>query len=72
MTSRREFLSNAFGIAVISATHWPIRAVHVSSTQEQIQHQFSDSVRSTNKASLRWYFFLAPSIPAITSYLPRG
>jgi glyoxylase-like metal-dependent hydrolase (beta-lactamase superfamily II) len=69
MTSRREFLSDAFGIAVLSATTWPIRA-----DQARSMHGQSDGSNSntTQNISLRWDVFLAPSIPAITSDLPPG
>src|SRR6202043_1641065 len=35
MTSRREFLSSAFGIALVSATTWPIRADQARSMRGQ-------------------------------------
>jgi len=70
MTSRREFLSNAFGVALVSATNWPIQADQASSTEGQSNSSTSNSGRSTQKASLRWEVFLAPSIPAITTDLP--
>jgi glyoxylase-like metal-dependent hydrolase (beta-lactamase superfamily II) len=60
MPSRREFLSNALGIALVSATTWPIRADQARSTQGK------------SKTPLNWDVFLAPSIPAITSDLPPG
>jgi glyoxylase-like metal-dependent hydrolase (beta-lactamase superfamily II) len=69
MTSRREFLSNAFGIALASATTWPIRT-----DQARSMHGKSDSSNSNTiqNVSLKWDVFLAPSIPAITSDLPPG
>jgi glyoxylase-like metal-dependent hydrolase (beta-lactamase superfamily II) len=72
MTSRRKFLSNAFGIAFVSATTWPIRANQARSTQGQSNTSTSKTGRTTRKTSLRWDVFLAPSIPAITSDLPPG
>jgi glyoxylase-like metal-dependent hydrolase (beta-lactamase superfamily II) len=72
MTSRREFLSNAFGIALVSATSWPIRADQARSTREQPNTRTSKAGFATRKTSLRWDVFLAPSIPAITSDLPPG
>src|SRR6266478_769165 len=72
MTSRRKFLSNAFGIAFVSATTWPIRADQARSTQGQSNTGRSKAGRTTQKTSLRWDVFLAPSIPAITSDLPPG
>jgi len=72
MTSRRKFLSNAFGIAFVSATTWPIRADQARSTQGQSNTGRSKAGQTTQKTSLRWDMFLAPSIPAITSDLPPG
>ena len=72
MTSRRKFLSNAFGITFVSATTWPIRADQARSTQGQSNTGRSKAGRTTQKKSLRWDVFLAPSIPAITSDLPPG
>jgi len=72
MTSRREFLSNAFGIAVVSATTWPMRADQGRSTQGQSKTSRSKAGGTTPKTFLRWEVFLAPSIPAITSDLPPG
>jgi glyoxylase-like metal-dependent hydrolase (beta-lactamase superfamily II) len=72
MTSRREFLSNAFGIALVSATNWPIRADQARSTEEQSNTSASKTGRTTQKTFLGWDVFLAPSIPAITSDLPPG
>jgi glyoxylase-like metal-dependent hydrolase (beta-lactamase superfamily II) len=72
MTSRRKFLSNAFGITLLSATTWPIRANQARSTQGQSKTSRSKAGRKTQNTSLRWNVFLAPSIPAITSDLPPG
>ena len=64
MTSRRKFLSNALGTALATASTWPIRAQALS--------MHGQSERSTQKRSLSWDVFLAPSIPAITSDFPPG
>jgi len=72
MTSGRKFLSNAFGIAFVSATTWPIRADQARSTQGQSNTSRSRAGRTTRTTSLRWDVFLAPSIPAVTSDLPPG
>jgi glyoxylase-like metal-dependent hydrolase (beta-lactamase superfamily II) len=72
MTSRREFLSNALGIALVPATTWPIRADQARSTQEQSNTSASKTGRTPRKTSLGWNVFLAPSIPAITSDLAPG
>src|SRR6202049_2773960 len=72
MTSRRTILSNAFGIAFVPATTWPIRADQARSTQGQSNTSSSKAGRITRTKSLRWDVFLAPSIPAIASDLPPG
>src|SRR5258708_8767803 len=72
MTSRREFLSNALGIALITASPWPIRADQAGSISGQSDSSTSRSKRTTQERSLKWDVFLAPSIPAITSNLPPG
>ncbi len=72
MTSRREFLSNALGMALVSATTGPIRADQARSMHGQSDSSASNSGRTTQKVSLRWDVFLAPNIPAITSDLPPG
>src|SRR2546429_3462506 len=69
MTSRREFLSNALGTALLTASTWPIRA-EARSMHGQSDSSTSKSPRTTQNTSLRWDVFLAPSIPAITSDLP--
>src|SRR5258705_6513964 len=71
MTSRREYLSNALGIALVTASTWPIRA-EARSRHGQSDSSTSKSRRTTKKISLTWDVFLAPSIPAITSDLPPG
>ena len=72
MTSRREFLSNAVGIALITASTWPIRADQGRSRHGQSDSSASNSGRTTQNTPLRWDVLLAPSIPAITSDLPPG
>jgi glyoxylase-like metal-dependent hydrolase (beta-lactamase superfamily II) len=71
MTSRREFLSNAVGVALVGASTWPIRAQALSMRGRSDSSAF-ESERATQKISLSWDVFLAPSIPAITSDLPPG
>src|SRR6202140_1902762 len=70
MTSRREFLSNAFGIALVSTTTWPFRGGEAGPTEGQSNTSTSKAGRTTRKTSLHWDVFLAPSIPAIASDLP--
>ncbi len=72
MTSRRELLSNALGIALVTAAPWPIRADQGRSTNGQSDSSTSKSRPATQEISLKWDVFLAPSIPAITSDLPPG
>src|SRR5438445_1697829 len=71
VTSRREFLSNALGTALITASTWPIRA-EARSMHGQSDSSTSNSERATQKISLSWDVFLAASIAAITSDLPPG
>src|SRR5580693_5985659 len=71
MTSRREFLSNALGVALVTASTWPIRAEALS-MHGQSENSTFNSERAIQKISLSWDVFLAPSIPAITSDLPPG
>jgi len=72
MTSRRGFLSNTLGIALVAASTWPIRAVQARSKHGESNSSTANSGRTAQKTSLRWDVFLAPSIPAITSDLPPG
>src|SRR5205823_10761237 len=51
---------------------WPVRAAQARSKHGQSDTSASKSRRTTQKGSLRWDVFLAPSIPAITSDLPPG
>src|SRR5207245_9491415 len=71
MTSRRKYVSNALGIGLVMASTWPIRA-EARSKHGQSDSSASKSRRTTQKLSLTWDVFLAPSIPAITSDLPPG
>jgi glyoxylase-like metal-dependent hydrolase (beta-lactamase superfamily II) len=71
MTSRREYLSNALGTALITASTWPIRA-EARSMRGQSGGSTSKFQRTPQNLSLTWDVFLAPSIPAITSDLPPG
>src|SRR5437660_12819984 len=71
VTSRREFVSNSLGTALVTASTWPIRA-EARSMHGQFGSSTSKSQRTTQDIALRWDVFLAPSIPAITSDLPPG
>ncbi len=72
MTSRREFLSNTLGTALVTASTWPIRADQSRSMHGQSDSIASNSEPTTQNISLTWDVFLAPSVPAITSDLPPG
>src|SRR6266851_4538323 len=72
MTSRREFVSSALGIALITASNWRLRADQARSMHAQSDSSTANSVHTAQTTSLRWDVFLAPSIPAITSDLPPG
>jgi len=71
MTSRREFLSNALGMGLLTASNWPIRT-EARSMHGQSDSRTSKSRHTTQEMALSWDVFLAPSIPAITSDLPPG
>jgi hypothetical protein len=72
MTARREFLSNALGTALVTASTWPIRTDQAPSMHGQSDSNTSNSERTTQNISLTWDVFLAPSVPTITSDLPPG
>jgi glyoxylase-like metal-dependent hydrolase (beta-lactamase superfamily II) len=72
MTSRRDFLSNALSVAVVTASPWPIGAGQARSMNGQSDSSSSKSERTSNEISLKWDVFLAPSIAVITSDLPPG
>src|SRR6202049_1075772 len=72
MTSRREFLSNALGVGLVTASSWPIRADQARSMHGQSDGTTSNSGRTTQNIPLKWDVFLASSIPAITSDLAPG
>jgi hypothetical protein len=72
VTSRRESRSDALGIALVTASTWPIRADQARSMHGQSNSSTSNSGHTTQNISLKWDVFLAPSIPAITSDLAPG
>src|SRR5258708_10253334 len=71
MTSRREFVSNAIGIALVTAS-WQIRADQARSMHEESEGRTANSGSTTQDRSLRWDVFLTPSIPAIAIDLAPG
>jgi glyoxylase-like metal-dependent hydrolase (beta-lactamase superfamily II) len=72
MTSRREFLSNALGTALVTASTWPIRTDQGPSMHRESDGSTSNSERTSQSMPLTWGVFLTPSVPAITSDLPPG
>jgi glyoxylase-like metal-dependent hydrolase (beta-lactamase superfamily II) len=72
MTSRREFVSNAFGIALATALTWQARADQARSIHEQSDSRTSNSGSTTQNRSLTWDVFLSPSIPATAIDLAPG
>src|ERR1700730_12056617 len=72
MSSRREILADALGTAFVMGLPSPSSADESRSEHGQSGSSTSKSRRTTEKISLRWDVFLAPSIPAITSDLPPG
>src|SRR6267142_5127614 len=72
MNSRREFVSNALGIALVTALTWQARADQARSVHEQSDSRTSNSGSTTQNRSLRWDVFLTPSIPAIAIDLAPG
>src|SRR5258708_32213590 len=72
MTSRREFVSNALGVALVTALTWQARADQARSIHEQSDNRTSNSGSTTQNRSLRWDVFLTPSIPAIAIDLAPG
>ena len=72
MPSRREFLSDALGIGLITAPTWSIRDGEARSMYGQSDRSTAGSGRATKNISLTWEVFLAPSIPAIAPDVPPG
>jgi len=72
MPSRREFLSDALGIGLITASNWPIRDGEARSMYGQSDRSTVNSGRATRNRSLTWEVFLAPSIPAVAPDVAPG
>src|ERR1700694_1103163 len=70
--SRREFLSDALGIGLVTASTWSIRDGEARSIYGQSDRRTANSGRATKNVSLTWEVFLAPSIPAIAPDVPPG
>src|SRR6266481_2611161 len=72
MTSRREFVSNALAIALVTALTWQARVDQARSIHEQSDSRNSNSGSTTQNRSLRWDVFLSPSIRATAIDLAPG
>ena len=72
MTSRREFLSDALGIGLVTASTWSIRDGEARSMYAQSDRSAAKSGRATKNRPLTWEVFLAPSIPAIAPDVAPG
>jgi len=72
MPSRREFLSDALGIGLVTASNWSIRDRDARSMDGQSDGGAANSGRTTENTSLTWQVFLAPSIPAIAPDVAPG
>src|SRR5207244_9993060 len=72
MPSRREFLSDALGIGLVTTSTWSIRDGKARSMYGQSDRSAANSRRAIKNTSLTWEVFLAPSIPAIAPDVPPG
>jgi glyoxylase-like metal-dependent hydrolase (beta-lactamase superfamily II) len=72
MPSRREFLSDALGIGLVTTSTWSIRDGEARSMYGQSDKGAANSGRAIKNTSLTWEVFLAPSIPAIAPDVPPG
>jgi len=72
MPSRREFLSDALGIGLVTTSTWPIRDGEARSMYGQSDRSAANSGRAIENTSLAWEVFLAPSIRAIAPDVPPG
>ena len=70
--SRREFLSDALGIGLVTASTWSIRDGEARSMYAQSDRSAANSGRATKNRPLTWEVFLAPSIPAIAPDVAPG
>jgi glyoxylase-like metal-dependent hydrolase (beta-lactamase superfamily II) len=72
LTSRREFLSDALGIGLVTASTWPIRADEARSMHGQSDGSIANSGRAIKNKSLTWEVFLTPSILVIAPDVAPG
>src|SRR6201988_3090261 len=71
MPSRREFLSDALGIGLVTTSR-SIQEGDARSMHGQSDRSAANSRRATKNEPLTWEVFLAPSIPAIAPDVPPG
>jgi glyoxylase-like metal-dependent hydrolase (beta-lactamase superfamily II) len=72
MPSRREFLSDALGIGLVTTSAWSIGDGDARSMHRQSERSAANSGRAAKNTSLTWEVFLAPSIPAIAADVAPG
>jgi glyoxylase-like metal-dependent hydrolase (beta-lactamase superfamily II) len=72
MPSRREFLSDALGIGLVTTSAWSTGDGDARSMYRQSDKSAANSGRAIKNTSLTWEVFLAPSIPAIAPDVPPG
>jgi len=72
MPSRREFLSDALGIGLVTTSTWSIGDGEARSMYGESDQGEANSGRAIKNTSLTWEAFLAPSIPAIAPDVPPG
>jgi len=72
MPSRREFLSDALGIGLVTTSTWSIQDGDARSMSGQSDKGAANSGRAIKETSLTWEVFLAPSIPASAPDLAPG
>jgi len=70
--SRREFLSGALGIGLVTTSTWSIRDGEARSMSGQSDKGAANSGRAIKNTSLTWEAFLAPGIPAIAPDVAPG
>jgi hypothetical protein len=66
MPSRREFLSDALGIGLVTTSTCSVRDGEARSMSGQSDKGAANSGRAIKNTSLTWEVFLAPSTPART------
>ena len=72
MPSRRDFLSDALGIGLVTDLDLSTRDGEARSMYGQSDKGAANSGRAIKNTSLTWEVFLAPSIPAIAPDVAPG